>query len=327
MGEAHRSKGRPLKKPNPLCWIVPIGYVAALDGLAATLAAVGFVDDAKFEGLIEVLVNTCGLLALGFFFANIVLGIVLGVRGGAGRRAFLRKSMLLVKLGLIPFFLFGALVMLAMAAISVLPMFAMFGVMFLPLLAVLGWLIMASGSSWSIAYAARMRRDGLISGSECALHIVLQLLFVADVADAIALFVRGRSLEQRAQTPPPSTPAPHPAGASPVLTASGVAPAPAFPAAPAAPSAPVAAAAPPPPPSAAPAQPVAAPAPMPPATPLTPAAAAPTPAAAAPIRPAAAPAPAPPAATPMPPAATPAQPASAPTPVPPPTPPEEGSPR
>ena len=314
-----------MKKPNPLCWIVPIGYVVALYGLAATLAAVGFVDDTKFEGLIEVLVNTCGLLALGFFFANIVLGIVLGVRGGAGRRAFLRKSMLLVKLGLIPFFLFGALVMLAMAAISVLPMFAMFGVMFLPLLAVLGWLIMAGGSSWSIAYAARMRRDGLISGSECALHIVLQLLFVADVADAIALFVRGRSLEQRAQTPPPSIPAPHPAGASPVLTASGVAPAPAFPAAPAAPSAPVAAAAPPPPPSATPAQPVAAPAPMPPATPLTPAAAAPTPAAAAPIRPAAAPAPAPPAATPMPPAATPAQPASAPTPVPPPTPPEEGS--
>lgn len=321
-----------MKKPNPLCWIVPIGYVAALDGLAATLAAVGFVDDAKFEGLIEVLINTCGLLALGFFFANIVLSIVLGVRGGAGRRAFLRKSMLLVKLGLIPFFLFGALVMLAMAAISVLPMFAMLGVMFLPLLAVLGWLIMAGGSSWSIAYAARMRRDGLISGSECALHIVLQLLFVADVADAIALFVRGRSLEQRAQTPPPSTPAPHPAGASPVLTAPGAAPAPAFPAAPAAPSAPVAAAVPPPPPSAAPAQPVAAaptqpvaaPAPMPPTTPLTPTAA-PTPAASAPVQPAAAPAPAPPAATPMPPAATPAQPASAPTPVPPPTPPEEGS--
>ncbi|OUO86303.1 hypothetical protein B5F40_15230 [Gordonibacter sp. An230] len=197
------------KKASSLAWIAPIAYVASLDSFAIVAVMLAIADDGFYDAA-DTLMNVLWRLSVGFFFASVVTSIWLAVRGGAARRATLRRAALLTKLGLIPFFAFGALVMAALMMFSLFPALAFIGWIGLPVAGAIGWLAMVGGSPWVIAYAARLQSDGLISAGECALHIISQMLFFIDVADAIILFVRGRRLERRAQSPAP--PALTPAG-------------------------------------------------------------------------------------------------------------------
>lgn len=117
----------------------------------------------------------------------IVLGIIAAVNKTPETMRTTRAIMLTIKLSLIPFFIGGGILI---AALTV------FGITF-PLIwggsviiAVCGWITVVTGSVWSIATAVHLHRQGRITKSEMAVHIVLQFFFVADVIDAIVLFLR-----------------------------------------------------------------------------------------------------------------------------------------
>ena len=114
-----------------------------------------------------------------------------------------RAIMLTFKLGLIPFFIGGALVELAFFALGFHPVMPGFGWVLAFAVAILGWFSMLPGSVWAMATAIHLRRRGLISAGEMAAHIVLQLFFVADVVDAVILFARS---SEPKTTEPQTTP-------------------------------------------------------------------------------------------------------------------------
>ena len=170
-------------------WIVPIGYVAA--SLLLLVPVVLYANGGD-GGRLQSAAELCVLLLM---VANIVQCLAMHVCKAPGRRVFSRCALLLIKLGLIPFFCMGALAVAFSALLALHPVLFMAGLFMTPLLLACGWLAMMGGSCWAMAYALGLRRDGLISTGECAVHVVAQLFFVADVADGIVLFVRGRRLE------------------------------------------------------------------------------------------------------------------------------------
>lgn len=198
---------------HPLRWIAPAAYVASINGL---LVLVGFsVElDPQSTGVFDAGFTALGLCAVAAYAASLAECAVLFARKAEGRLAFARRAMLLVKLGLVPFFCLGGLIMALLMLLSLHPVMAMLGWISLPFAAAVGWLVLTGGSLWAIAYAAGLRGSGRISAGECIVHIVLQAFFFADVIDALVLFFRGRRLERRpgAAVPPdaaPAVPAPY----------------------------------------------------------------------------------------------------------------------
>lgn len=131
--------------------------------------------------------------------ACIVVGIIASVNKTDDMVRTTRAIMLTVKLSLIPFFIGGGITILTYAIIGIHPVLAALGLIGVATLSVCGWIIMVSGSIWSIATAVQMRRSGRITAGEMTVHIVLQFFFVADVIDAIVLFVRSAPLKQSLQ--------------------------------------------------------------------------------------------------------------------------------
>lgn len=176
-------------------WIVPTLTVLAMSGSTAVFVLVPFASD-------DVAVAVLGATAFGgglvLAVANVVQAVVMAVSKRPGLLAFSRRAMLLVKLGLMPFYLVGAVVLAALGVMSILP----FGIM-LPFVAIgplvtFGWFVLACCSAWTFAYAAGLWRAGLLSSGACAASCILSLFFVADVACAVALFACGRKRERMA---------------------------------------------------------------------------------------------------------------------------------
>jgi len=123
----------------------------------------------------------------------------------AGRRTFSRQVMLLNKLGMIPVFIAGSLLLLLLGFLIMFPG-GIGAITIIPVMVFLGWVLMMCGSAWGIAYVAGLRRDGVISGGLCVLHIVMQCFFVLDVVSAIILFAAYRKYDlgraAPAQQPP-----------------------------------------------------------------------------------------------------------------------------
>lgn len=183
------------EQARPLRWIVPVAYAVSANLLFAIPLAAGS-GDADGSGPLG-WVETASFVALCILFvANILECAIITARDVPGLRAFSRRTMLMMKLGLIPFFLFGGLIMLFLMVLSIHPVLAVAGWISLPIAAAFGWLIMMGGSAWAITYALELRRAGFISTGECAAHVVLQLFFFADVVDAVVLFARGRKRER-----------------------------------------------------------------------------------------------------------------------------------
>lgn len=183
------------EQARPLRWIVPVAYAVSANLLFAIPLAAGS-GDANGSGPLG-WAETASFVALCVLFvANILECAIITARDAPGLRAFSRRTMLMMKLGLIPFFLFGGLIMLFLMVLSIHPVLAVAGWISLPIAAAFGWLIMMGGSAWAITYALELRRAGFISAGECAAHVVLQLFFFADVVDAVVLFARGRKRER-----------------------------------------------------------------------------------------------------------------------------------
>ncbi|MEY8562313.1 hypothetical protein AALA21_04565 [Eggerthellaceae bacterium 3-80] len=125
---------------------------------------------------------------------SIIFAVVAATKKTRESLRFSRSIMLVLKLGLIPFFLMGGIVILAMFIFGLHPLFAVLGWGLAAIMALMGWTILLTGSSWAIATAIQLYKMGHISSGELAAHIILQIFFVADVVDAIVIFVRSRSL-------------------------------------------------------------------------------------------------------------------------------------
>ena len=185
----------PARVPGFARWIVPTLTVLALSG-STVLFVLAPLDagDPALQALLAV--AFAGGLALAV--ANVVQSVVMAVSKRPGYLTFSRRAMLLVKLGLVPFYLAGAFVVGVLGLMSVLP----FGIM-LPFVAIgplvtFGWVVMTCCSAWTAVYAAGLWRVGRLSVAACIASCVLSALFVADVACAVALFAWGRRRERAA---------------------------------------------------------------------------------------------------------------------------------
>lgn len=181
---------------HPLRWIAPAAYVASINGILV-LVWLSMEIDPEGTGLFDPGFTALGLCALVAYIVGVAECVALFARKAEGRLAFARRAMLLVRLGLIPFFCLGGLIMALLMLLSLHPVMAMLGWVSLPFAAATGWITLMGGSAYAIAYAAGLRGSGRISAGECAAHIVLQAFFFADVVDALVLFFRGRALERR----------------------------------------------------------------------------------------------------------------------------------
>lgn len=159
----------------------------------------GFVWGAVEGVLVDVLIPVLSVATPLLQIACLVFAIIAAARKGPDIMRTSRAIMLMFKLGLIPFFICGAILEFAFFVAGFHPIMPGFGWMLAFVLTILGWFAMLPGSVWAMATAIHLRRRGLISGGEMAAHIVLQLFFVADVIDAIIIFVR--SSEPKTLTP------------------------------------------------------------------------------------------------------------------------------
>lgn len=96
-----------------------------------------------------------------------------------------RRGMLIIKLGLMPFFIVGGLLCLVLAVIPATGILSFFFV-------IMGWLIMMTGSVWSICYALSLRKMGAMSSGKMVLFVFTQFFFVLDVISAIVIAFVGR---------------------------------------------------------------------------------------------------------------------------------------
>ena len=173
-------------------WIAPVATVVLL--------SVVFVLPILLDGRVNAdVLETMMWGGFGFGFATAVVSaveaIVMQVRAGQNIfevMALQRRIMLFMKLGLIPFFLYGGLLIAAMVLIAVIPGVILISMVAVPVMVALGWLVMMSGSVWVICYVANLRRFYIISAGRMTFHIVMQCCFVLDVIDAIALFSQGK---------------------------------------------------------------------------------------------------------------------------------------
>lgn len=189
------------RMPGIVRWIVPVLTVATTSGsIVAFLWAPADGDDA----LALVLLGAVFGGGLACAVATVAQAAAMAVRERPGALPFFRRAMLLVKLGLVPLYLAGALMVLFASVMAIHPVLAAV----LPLLTIaaplvaFGWILMACCSAWTIAYAAGLWRAGRLAAGECVAYCVLSFFFVADVACAIVLFIRGRSRELDASGAP-----------------------------------------------------------------------------------------------------------------------------
>ena len=183
----------PPSVPQAARWIVPMLTVIAMSGTTVLFALFPFGDeDAMLEAMLAVAFGGGFVLA----GANVVQAVFMAVSKRSGYRAFSRRAMLLVKLGLVPFYLAGAVLIALLWVMSILPFGMILPFVAIGPLATFGWIVVACCSAWTFVYAVGLRRAGLLSAGACAASCILSLFFVTDVACAIVLFVCGRKRER-----------------------------------------------------------------------------------------------------------------------------------
>lgn len=182
------------------CFAVLIGYSFAQEGSGAA-DHVAYLAGAALEASAAVMSLVIPTLQV----ASIALGIAAAASKRPATIVETRRIMLLFKIGLLPFFLMGGVLEGLFFLLGLHPVLPFIGWAMGAMLAVMGWFTMVSGSLWAIATAVHLYRQRAISAGELAAHIVLQLMFVADVVDAIILFVRSKTAAtawQQAMTAP-----------------------------------------------------------------------------------------------------------------------------
>lgn len=177
---------------SPAWWIVPIAFVVVTMGSLILSFVLSSTNNEFASNLM--MVTIVGGLLLGF--ANITQALVMGLSKRPQCLPFARRALLLIKLAFVPLFLMGGLAIVVMSLMIIHPVLAAIPLIAIPPMLVFGWFLLAAGSSWTFVYAIGLARERRILPGECVAHCILSLFFVADVVDAIVLFVRGRKRDQ-----------------------------------------------------------------------------------------------------------------------------------
>lgn len=176
-------------------WTMAIAIVVLCDGFFLLCLLMTIAEELLGSGasplnnaIVDIIFPLIGGLVPLLLIANLVLGIVALRSEAGGTQSTVRAIMLFLKIGLVPFFACGAVLEAVLIVVGFFPLFPIAGWVAAVLIGCMGWTVMLSGSIWAIALAVRLFRTRSISGGMLALHIALQLIFVADVVDGIVLF-------------------------------------------------------------------------------------------------------------------------------------------
>lgn len=101
-----------------------------------------------------------------------------------------RRGMLIIKIGLIPFYIFGGMLCLVLAIIPATIFVSFF-------LGIIGWFVMIPGSLWAVCYAFSLRRLGGLKNGKTILFIIMQLIMILDVIPAIIIAIAGYRYENK----------------------------------------------------------------------------------------------------------------------------------
>lgn len=163
-------------------YMVPILYLVSLYACPILL---GFLSQGQSEEI-----DAVALMVMVIPFVLVAANIAAAVVGYQSEsRAFLLNSAVLLKYGLLPFFVMGgALVVGLMLSIFIpLPFMIFVGPPAAVFLSVLGWVFMMGGSAYSLAYLVATHRNGMCSAAYTVVNAVFQFIFVADVIDTMVL--------------------------------------------------------------------------------------------------------------------------------------------
>lgn len=163
-------------------YIVPILYLVSLYACPILL---GFLPQGQSEEA-----GSAALTVMAIPFILAVANIAAAVVGYQSEsRAFLLNSAVLLKYGLVLFFVMGGALAAGFALSTFIPVpFMIFvGPPTAIFLSVVGWVLMAAGSAYSLAYLVATHRDGMRSTTSTVVNALLQFVWVADVIDTMVL--------------------------------------------------------------------------------------------------------------------------------------------
>ncbi len=106
------------------------------------------------------------------------------------------KTIMIFKLGFIPFFLINLLIWFSMIGILLNPMMGFIGVFLIPIALISTYTTMLITSIYGISLISVMGRKNMLTWGQSVIHIIFQLIFIVDVADLIFLFVRYRNVNR-----------------------------------------------------------------------------------------------------------------------------------
>lgn len=160
-------------------WILPSVQVILL----YLLATVFFIDLNFHTGHYLIIL---GVLLFISGAINIAYAVKCAIKPSnkSKEREKLRAAMLFFKLLTVPFFIANFIVF---AIAAFLPLIFVFWI-FYPLVVIATYFLMLVTSSYSIAVLVLYNKSKLLSKRAFAVHVILQLVFIADVVDAIYLF-------------------------------------------------------------------------------------------------------------------------------------------
>lgn len=137
-------------------------------------------------------------IADNLFWLPVIIGIVIFVASikccKPGNRIVLLNAAVLIKYGLIPFFIINQCLSVILLLFTFIPVpFMIFvGPTGFLILSVVGWFVLALGAPVTISYLCVTAKEKLRSKGMVVLHSLLQYFFVADVIDLMILTLKER---------------------------------------------------------------------------------------------------------------------------------------
>lgn len=102
------------------------------------------------------------------------------------------KTIMIFKIGFIPFFLLNFLFWFSIIGILLNPMMGFIGIFLIPIAFIFTYTTMLITSIYGISLISVMGRKNILTWGQCVIHIIFQLILIVDVVDLIFLFVRYR---------------------------------------------------------------------------------------------------------------------------------------
>ena len=148
------------------------------------------------------LVLPIGSLHSGFGFIPIILSLVSGCvliayavkmqSNPYAETEISMKMIMILKLCLLPVYVVCFMLLVASGIMVLTVWFAIPGLFMIPTVIVYSYFVLFASSSLAISWIIILGRRGVLKIEQCVIHIILQMLFVADVVDSIIISRKGQ---------------------------------------------------------------------------------------------------------------------------------------